>query len=244
MTTYFPLTEALNRDASQILTAIHQRAFEVKQAVDSQSITKRVALVALDLIGLAAAFVTVASLPVAALLMTLSPLSVAATSLTLSISCLSLSIFLHPRSRGEMIVKDHWKQLFQAIRLGNGSEIIRTCQELAKQEKQRSYHFYHCLGISSPENVDPFWKPFLHKTSLVGYVLMAIEDFRSGDENLGNKHIDQALSYYEHSNFPESVHEYLKELKNKQSNQRQLILTHSTAKGLHTLDYFLFQSKK
>lgn len=239
MNTHFPITEAINRDASTIILALNRRVNDVKNIVDNQSLARRVSIVALDLIGLASGLVSIACLPVIAFTVSLAALPIAAIAVTLSITSLALSIFFHPRSRGESLVKDYWKHLFQAIRKGNGQEIIQTCQELAKQEKQRPAHFQHCLGIKSDVAIEPFWKAFLHKTSLVGYLLMAIDNFRLGDEEKGQMHSDQALSHFEASGFFEEVQRYLKDLKDPHSELRDMIRMHNTAKGVHSLDYLL-----
>lgn len=239
MNTYFPLTTAINYDAEIIITAMHARAEEIKNDIASQSLLRSISVLALKTLGLAAAIVTCACLPVVALTFTVTPLIIAAGSLTVAITCLAIGIFLNPHSPGESIVKDLWKALFTALRQGKGLRIIQTSEELAKQERQRTNAYNNCLGILSPAEV----RPFLHKTCLVGNLLMSLESLAKNEIEQTQEKAEKAYSFFEMSEFPHEVAHFIQAIKNTPMQIRHLIDLQAVVKGLHTLDYLLVKSQ-
>lgn len=236
MNTYFPITTALNRDSEVIINALTNRSAEIKAS--SQNLTRRVSVLALQMIGLAAAIVTVACLPTAAILFTVTvlPLKIAAISFVLAITGLGLSILFSPSSPGETIIKNQWKALFAALRQGDGQLILHTCRELAAQKQKRRDSFNSCLGPLPPDETTPFF----HKTCLVGYLLIAMQHLRKGDREQSNTSAHSALSHFQQSGFPEEVRRFIKSYMDApQTMQQHLKLHQHSQYPLHALDRIL-----
>ena len=235
MTPYFPITRPLNQDADIIINALNIRSEQVKTNVDSQNIIKKIFMVAIKVLGLAAGIVTLACIPVAAILFTAAPLKLGIASLSLAISCLALTLLLDPRSAGEGIIKDYWKSLCEALRTGNGHKIIETCQELAKQRETRADSFKNSLGSLSITEIDPFF----HKTCLVGYLQIAIEHLKRGEEEQAKSNAHLALSHFDASGFATEIEKFVKSITESPGKMRQLMQAHPAGNDLHALDYYI-----
>lgn len=237
MKTYFPITHAISRDAEIITHALDKRAEEIKN-INSQSLCRRLTILALQVIGLAAGLLTLACLPLAAIMFTITafPLKVAGISLILALTCLGLGILLSPTTPGEIIIKNKWRGLFSSLRQGDGALIIQSCQELAIQKEQRRDSFNRCLGPLSPDETSPFF----HKACLVGYLLLAIQHLRRGEKEQANSKAQSALSHFPGSEFPDEVRHFVKRFgEAPQSMMQDLTTFHSSQYPLHSLDQIL-----
>lgn len=233
---YFPITSALSRDSELIIDALNTRSQEIKTA--SQNQLRRISILALQLIGMAAAVLTLASLPVAVIMFTATifPVKVAAISFSLSLIALGLSVLLSPTGPGETIIKNLWKSLFFALRQGDGALILRISQELEVQKQHRRDSFKSCLGPLPPETAIPFF----NKSRLVGYLLIALQHQRKGDRDQAITNAQNALSYFDQSGFPEDVKRFIKIcLDNPHSMQQLLKLHHHSQYPIHALDTIL-----
>lgn len=233
--TNFPVTGAIGNDADIIINALNSRAEQIKSNTESQSILKKITIVASQIIGLAAGIVTVACLPASLFLFSVTPLTIAAISLVSCISFLALHILLDPRSPGELIVKDHWKHVFEALKEGDGKKIIQTCQDLFKQKDQRITSFKLCLGTLPPDDVDPFF----HKTSLVGYLQLALEHLRNNEDDMAKSKAHLALSHFESSGFAPKVKLFATAITENPQEMKHYIESKEVGYDLHALDYLL-----
>jgi hypothetical protein len=240
MNAHFPITEPINRDAEIITDALSARSQEIKKNIDSQTFLRKISLVALKIIGLASTIVTAASIPVAALTFTTTPLTIAAVAVSLAIACLALCILLDAKSPGESIVREHWKELFEALRKGDGTEIIQTCKELAKQKESRATAFAECLGKLSATEITPFF----HKTCMVGHLLIAMTHLRNDEEEQVRSHTYIALSHYDSSGFSPEIERFAKSLVDSPKEIRRLIDTYCVGNDLHAMDYLLVLGRK
>lgn len=237
MNTYFPITTALSHDAEIIIHSLNKRSEEIK-TIASQSLFRRLTIIAMQTLGLAAGLVTIACLPVAAIMFTATifPLKIAAISSFLAITGLALSILFNPTSPGESIIKNQWKALFAALRLGDGALIVQTCQQLATQKEQRRESFNHCLGPLSPDETTPF----LHKACLVGYLLLALQHLDAGEREQANAKAALALSHFQGSALPEEVQNFIKRfIDAPQGMQPHLKMHQHSQYPIHALDHIL-----
>lgn len=235
MTPYFPITSPLNKDAEIIIDALTIRSEQVKANANSQNIIKKIFMVAIKVLGMAAGIVTVACIPVAAILFTAAPLKLGFANLSLAISCLALSLLLDPRSAGEGIIKDYWKSLCEALRNGNGKKIIETCQELAKQQESRADSFKNALGSLSITEINPFF----HKTCLVGYLQIAMEHLKHGEEEQAKSNAHLALSHFDASGFSPEIEKFVRSITESPGKMRQFIQAHDAGNSLHALDSYV-----
>jgi len=236
MNTHFPITQAINADASFIIDSLNTRSQELRKTVASQSLFKRISLIAFKILGLAAGIVVLASLPVTAMTFAARPLTIGMISLGLAATCLALCMLLDIRSPGETIVKDHWKELFDALHKGQGAEIINTCKKLAKQKEHRQNSFIRCLGPLSTTEI----MPFFHKTCFVGHLLVSLDFLRQNNDAKANENAYLALSHFESSNLSEEARRFAKEVINSPREIRHLLETHCPKLDLHSLDYLFF----
>lgn len=234
-TDYFPITSAIGKDANTIISALSTRSEQIKCKADSYGIVTRVTIVALQTLGLAAGIVTAASFPAAAVLLTAAPLTIGAVGLVVSISALALHVLLYPRSPGELIVKDHWKRLFEALREGDGEKIIKACQVLFKQKDQRNGPFVQCLGTLPSEETNPFF----HKACLVGYIQIALEHLRKNEDDLAKSKAHLALSHFDASGLPDKIKQFITSITENPKRMRYFIDGHNLGHDLHALDYLI-----
>lgn len=237
-TQHFPITGPLGNDADIIINALNSRSEQIKSNADSQGLIKKITIIAIQTIGLAAGIVAVASVPAAAFLLSVTPLTIGAAGLVATITALALHILLDPRSAGELIVKDYWKDLFEALKGGGGKEIIEACQELFKQKDMRKSSFKQCLGTLPPEDVDPFF----HKSSLVGYLQIALKHLRNQEDDLARSKAHLALSHFDASGFPATVKNFAAAITENPKRVRLFIENNDAGHDLHALDYFLARS--
>lgn len=235
LSSHFPVTGAIRRDADIILTALNNRAEVIKIHVQNQGIFKKATIAAIKILGIAAAILTIATIPAAAILLNATPLTIGAVSLTIAISSLALYILTEPRSPGELIVKEHWKHLFEALRLGEGHNIIKNCQELFKQKDQRKSHFIRCLGTLPPEDVDAFF----HKASLIGHLQISLNHLRCGEIEQAKSRAHLALSHFEMSHFPVIIRQFALMITDNPHEMQQFIQKNHASQHLHSLDFYI-----
>lgn len=232
MTAHFPLTEAIGRDANLIMVALNSRSEQLKIDIDSQSLLKKITMAGLKALGLASSITAIASIPIAPLMFAAIPITIGASALCLAISCLVIVMLFDLRSPGELIIKDQWKSLFESLRKGNGNEILKTCQELAKQKEKRPSLFNQCLGLLSPHETTPFF----HKVCLVAYVQIALDALRADDEETAKSNAHLALSHSGSSGFQDEIQKFVQEIIDSPKNMRQLMDTCQAGEDLHALD--------
>lgn len=235
MNSYFPITEPIGNDANVIINALNLRSTQLKSTIDSQSLVKRITMSALKIIGLASSVTAIASIPVTFILFSTTTLTLGAIALSLSISCLSLYILMEPKSPRELIIRDQWKTVFQALRKGNGNEILETCQELAKQKEKRLSSFSQCLGSLNPAET----LPFFHKTCLVGYLQITLENLKNHEDEKALSNAHMALSHFGASGFSEEIKSFLEKIIDSPNSIRHLIDLHQAGSDLHALDYLV-----
>lgn len=235
MTVHFPVTEPISKDADIIMQALNARSEEIKSSIDHQSLFKKTTLIALKALGLTSGVVAVASIPVTAIVFAITPLTIGTIALCTAISCLALYMFLDPRSPGELIIKDQWRSVFEALRNGNGKQILETCQELAKQKEKRLASFNQCLGsLDSNETI-----PFFHKTCLVGYLQIALDHLKNNAEKEAKSNAHLALSHFGASGFSSEIEDFIKIITHSPKEMNLLIETHQAGEDLHALDYLI-----
>ncbi|HEV8051390.1 MAG TPA: hypothetical protein VGP47_02765 [Parachlamydiaceae bacterium] len=235
MTAHFPVTQAIGRDANVIMIALNSRSEQLKFDIDTQSLIKKITMTGLKILGLLSSVAAVASIPVTALMFAATPLTIGATALLLAVSCLALYMLLDPRSPGELIIKDQWKAVFEALRKGNGREILDTCQELAKQKEKRLSVFTQCLGSLPPDETTPFF----HKICLIAYLQIALEALRHNDKEAAKSNAHLALSHFGSSGFEPEIQKFVQEILDSPKNMRHLMDTHQAGEDLHALDYLI-----
>lgn len=217
---HFPLTYQIRAEAGRLISALDSRSRELKHTIETQPLAKQISIVVLKTLGLEGAMVTAAALPVAVITFTAAPLIVAAISLATAITCLAISIFLDPRSHGESNVKDQWKALFKALQSGDGKTIIQICQQLARQsEQQHSSSFVHCLGGMQAVEVAPFF----HKICMAGYLLIAFEELKKGQDEEAKSYANRALSHFDQSHLPKEIETCAKEIADNPQEIRRLM---------------------
>jgi len=235
MIAHFPVTEAIGKDADIIMNALNSRSEQMKSKIDSQSLFKKITIVALKALGLASGILAIASIPVTALMLATTPLTIGAIALCTAISCLALYVLLDPRSPGELIIKDQWKSVFEALRKGDGKQILETCQELAKQKEKRLASFSQCLGSLPPSETTPFF----HKTCLIAYLQIAMEHLRNNEEEKAKSNAHMALSHFGASGFSNEIEKFVYIITESPKNMRALMDTHQAGEDLHALDYLI-----
>lgn len=240
MNTHFPLATATAREAEKIIHAMDARQEELKESIASQNLLKTITVVALKNLGLAAGILAIACLPVSILAFTITPLTIAAGSLAVAIACLALGMLLDPHSPGESIVKDHWNALFAALRKGNGLRIVEASHDLAKQEKKRASAYKSCIGTLTRDEITPF----LHKTCVIGYLLIAIEHLSKSEIDKAQANAKVAMSYVERSNFPEEVSQFAQAVCNYPVEMQQLLEIQSVGIGVHAIDCLIHFKRK
>lgn len=235
MTPIYPVTVPLSKESDAIIASLKTRSEQIKLHIDSQSLQKRICLTAMRIFGLASAITAAASIPVAVLVTITAPVIIGATTLISAIACLALSIYLDPRSPAELIVRDLWKSVFEALRNGDGKIIIETVQELAKQKDKRTDAFNQCLGRMDASDTTPFF----HKTCFVGYIQMALENLRNNDDDLAKSNAHLALSHFDGSAFPHEIERFAKTVFDSPQKIRSLVIECSEGTDLHALDYIV-----
>lgn len=235
MTTHFPITSAIGQDADTIMIALNSRSAQIKSNIDSQGIFKKITIMALKILGLISGITTASSIPVTVIVFTVTPLTIGAAALVTTITCLTIYMWLDPRSPGELIVKDQWKSLFEALRKGNGKQILDTCQELAKQKEKRASSFNQCLGAMPASETTSFF----HKTCLVGYLQIAMEYLRNGDEEQAKSNAHMALSHFGASGFSQEIENFVSIITLSPRTIRELMEKCQAGKDLHALDYLV-----
>lgn len=240
MNTYFPITSALNQEATSIHTALDKRALALKNKVDGQNVIKRICLAAFKMLSLATCLIAIASIPVAVVTLTAAPLTIAAAGFAISISLLALSIILDPRSAGETIIKDQWKALFSALRQGSGTEIVNTSQALAKQKRHRAAAYQKCVGELPMESLTSFF----HKTRLIGHLLSSIEHLAQSNIPLTRQSAQSALTDFEQSGFSHPVKLFIQTLIERPIEIYDLNASLTATPGIHKLDYMIFLRNK
>lgn len=238
-----PITQPISNDTQMIIYAIDSRSDEIKKFNNSQNIIKRIIIAALPVIGLAAALVSIGSIPVAVILFTatMMPLAIAGINLGIALTCLTLSIVLNPTSPGETIIRKQWKDLFSALRKGDGELIIETCQELAKQKDGRKDSFKRCLGTLPADETTPFF----HKICFVGYLLIAMQSQLKGDSEQSSFMVQKALPHFDGSGFSAEVMTFAKLMMDNPQDVQSLIELHSHSESrLHALDHMLVKHLK
>ena len=157
----------------------------------------------------------------------------------IAITCLGLGIFFDPRSPGESIVKDRWKDLFEALGKGTGQEIIEKCTLLTQQKEQRQGHYEKCLGELKPEDIAPFF----HKTFMVAHLLVAMESLEKGDAEKVKSHAYTALSHYEMSNFAPELERFAKAIIDSPAEIRRMMDKYQIVSNIHSLDFLVSQRR-
>lgn len=234
MNTHFPISETIRRNADMIISILDTRAEEVKKNVQSQSFIQRITLIASRIIGLAGGLVMIACLPIAAAKVSIGALSIAFISFSVAMTCFALYVCLNPRSPGETIVQSQWKSLFTALRSGNGIDIIQACNELIKQKRQRTSSFDNCLNKQTVGVM-----PFIYKSLLIGYLLLAIENLMNGKKEEANTFADNALGLFEESHLPKEIKNGIKAIKNGSEETQKILRSTYTKPSLQSLDSFL-----
>lgn len=235
MTAYFPITDPISNDAHAIMHALNSRSEQLKSMIESQSLWKKISLEALKALGLASGIVTIASIPVSGLMFAATPITIGVVALCMTISCLALYMLVNPKSPGELIIKDQWKSVFNALRKGNGKEILETCQELARQKEKRLSSFNQCLGYVLPNEITPFF----HKSCLVGHLQIAMDHLRKGEEEEAKSNAHMALSHFGGSGFSKEIKYFIDEIAESPKKMKKLIEKHQAGKDLHALDYLV-----
>lgn len=232
MTTFFPLTGVIARDADTMIQAINKRSAQVKSMQDSQTLVKRVTLASIKILSLASAVVATASIPAAIAVSFTVPLTIGITSIITAIACLSLSLYLEPRSSGELIVKDLWKKVFEALREGNGKKMVETARQLAAQQEKRTSAFTKCLGETDPAEATPF----LHKICFVGYLQQALYLLEAGEPEQAKTTAKLAISHYASSGFSPAVGEFAASIIKQPQTIKSLVEGCNTCIDLHRID--------
>lgn len=240
MNVYYPITQAIGHDADVIINSLNTRVEEIKRKLDKQSIIRKASVAALKVLGLAAGIVTVAALPVAAMTFTATPLMIAAASFALGVTCMALCILLDPRNAGESIVKDHWKALFEALRKGNGKQVIHAGRELIKQKDLRPSSYEQCLGQLHHDDLIPFF----HKTSMIGYLLMALENLHQREEEKAKSNAHVALSHFDASGLPSEAELLANAITANPKEVHQLIVKNNVGRDIRALDYLITLKRK
>jgi hypothetical protein len=163
------------------------------------------------------------------------PLTIGAISSATAICNLALYMLLDPRSPGELILRDQWRSVFDALRKGKGQEILETCQELARQKEKKSSSFDLCLG-SFPRNETT---PFFHKTCLIGHLQIALEHLRDGQEEEAISRAHLALSHFGASGFASEIKEFTQKIVEFPKDVRYLMDVLQIGENLHALDYLI-----
>lgn len=235
MTLHFPITAPIGNDADIIMFALNSRSEQIKSKIDSQGLFKKITFVALKAIGLSSGVLAAASIPVTIILFTTTPLTIGAIALCASITCLALYMILDVRSPGELIIRDQWKSVFEALRKGNGKQILDTCQELAKQKEKRASSFNQCLGSLSPNETTSFF----HKTCLVGYLQIAMEHLRHGEDDKAKSNAHMALSHFGASGFSKEIENFVHGITDSPKTIYNLMESCQAGEDLHALDYLI-----
>lgn len=235
MTTFFPLREAIAKDASVVMRALDARSKQIKSNIDSQSLFRRLSMLAVRSLGLTSGVVTIASVPAAVSMFSVAPLTLGAASLCTGMTCLAMHIFLSPRSDAELIVKNKWKAVFEALRRGDGKLILSSGTELAKQEKARQSAFSQCIEPLPTHAAIPF----LHKIRVVGFLQIAMNHLRNGEDKLAKENAYYALANFDDSGFPKDVESFIRGIADSPKNMRLLMETHPAGDDLHALDYLI-----
>ena len=235
MTALYPITDPINQDADDIISALKTRAEQIKITLDSQSLAKKISLASIKIFGLASAVTAAATVPVAALVTVTAPVMIGVTALISAVACLTLSIHFDARNPAEMILKDLWKAVFEALREGNGKKIIETAQELAKQKEKRKDAFHQCLGDMDPD----FTTPFLHKTCFVGYLQMALDNVRNNEDDIAKSNAHLALSHFDSSAFSPDIERFAKSILETPQKIRAVMEACDAGNDIHALDYII-----
>lgn len=231
MNTFFPVTHSINKDSDLIIQSINARFEEVKNSVESQSPLKKITIFAIEVLSIGAGIVTLASGAVAALTLSITVLTIAAVALATTITSIVLSMFMNPRTPGEAIIKNCWESLFNALRAGNGEEIIERCKEVAKQKRTRTTSFNHCISNDI--------SPFLQKVCVVGYLRIAMDHLHNGDDEQAKTNAQYALQAIRGSGFSDEVANFAKTIISSPAKIRHLIEKHHVGNDLHAIDYLI-----
>lgn len=236
MTAYFfPLRAALTQDAGTVMRALDGRSAQIKSNIDSQSLFRKGTVLAVKSLGITSGVGAIASVPTAISLLSIAPLTIGAASLCTAMTCLAVHIFLSPRSDAEQIVKNKWKAVFEALRKGDGQQILDSGTDLAKQEKERPSAFKQCIGSLSPQEITPF----LHKVRVIGFLQIAMGHLRQGEERLAKENAYYALANFDDSGFPKEIESFIRWMIDTPKGIRQLMGAHQAGNDLHALDYLM-----
>lgn len=233
MSVYFPISDSINRDAAVIFEAISNREQEIKKTIDSLSLVQRISIVALNNLGLSFGLIAISSCIAMGVTGTTALFTMTAAHLILAITCTALSILIHPYNATESMIRNQWKNLFKVLRVGDGFRIIHQCQELAEQQNHRKSSFNDCLKITPRIEITSFF----HKTLLIGYSLLAIENFQNGKEKECLKNGKMACSHYELSGFSENVKQFVKLLSESPKDIKDINKQFPKEKGIYALDF-------
>ena len=239
MTAYFPITEPISHDAHSIMAALNSRSKQLKLEIDSQSIPKKITICAIKILTVTSGVLAIASMPVALIMFSAAPLTIGAISASAAICSLAFYMLLDPRSPGELILRDQWRSVFDSLRKGKGKEILETCQELARQKEKKSSSFALCLG-SLPQNETT---PFFHKTCLIGYLQIALEYLRNGEEEEAISHAHRALSHFGASGFSAEIKDFAQKIVESPKDVRHLMDALHIGEDLHALDYLIVMAR-
>jgi len=238
----FPITAALNRDSDIIRSALNSRALELKKQEDAQGIITRVTIVAVYILKRATIVVTIACLPLSALTFSIvTPVSIAVTSAILFWILHFISGQLQVRNPDETSVKECWKLLFTAIRVGQGAKIVQTCKDVFAQKKGKrntvNTAYHDCLGNSL--DVDPF----LYKTSMIGHLLIALEHVAKRDFDKAHTSVEESLKLFGKSGFSEDVEKFAKAINKNPEDILMLMRKHPAEIRLQSLDHWISMRK-
>lgn len=233
MSVYFPISDSINRDAALILDAISHREQEIKKTIDDLSLVHRISIAAFNNLGIAFGLIAVSTSIAMGITGATALLTTIAAHILLSITFTALSILIHPYSTTESMIRNQWKSLFKALRAGNGIKIINQCQELAQQQNHRKVSFNDCLKTMPQSEITPFF----HKTLLIGYSLLAIENFQNGKEKECMNNGKMAYSHYELSGFSENVKQFVKLLSESPKEIKDINKRFPKEKEIYSLDF-------
>lgn len=232
---FFPFRTAITQDVNVVMNALDQRTAQINLDIDSQGFFRKFTMLAAKSLGLASGIVSFASVPTAISMLSLAPLTFGAASLCTAMTCLAAHILLSPRSDAEQIVKNKWKAVFEALRKGDGQQILNSGTELAKQEKERPSGFYQCIGSLSPQQITPF----LHKIRVIGFLQIAIGYLRNGEDKLAKENAYYALANFDDSGFPKEIESFIRGMIDTPKSMRQFMESHQAGNDLHALNYLI-----
>ena len=237
MSEYFPILDSVRHDSDLIINALNKRTEEVRSEFKNQGFLRKITNTALRLFGLISIFASFAALPAAAITFSVSYLIQAAIGFCVGVTSLAIYVLMNSRSPDEAIIKDCWKGLFDALRNGNGDEILDAAQALFNQKKRLPQVFDKCMYDLKADDLTPFF----HKMCAIAFMLKAIGNVRAENETALQTNAHKAFIHFEPSGLPKRFGDIVQLLMQNHENIRQLILQKQIGdRDIRSIDYLIF----